>query len=134
MPSTSRIARDTADASRHLSERVMQSAHEAVDGTREFANSALDSADSALRDARGRIDPAIAEAAASAQRLARRGIDLASDTGVRAQRSLQRCAHATERYVAEQPVRAVLIAAAVGAVVAALALATTRKRRHPDHY
>lgn len=130
------LSRDADQLTRQLSDKVMQSAHEAVESTRDLAHHALDSADSAVRQARGRIDPAIHEFANSAQRLANRGIDLASQTGVRAQQSLRHCAAATERYVADQPIRAILIAAAAGAVIAALALATTRKRRNdaPQRY
>lgn len=125
--STDRL-RDAEDMSRHLSDKVMESAHDAVESTRDLAHHAVDRADSAVRSARRRIDPAIEEFASSAQRLANRGIDMASQTGARAQRSLRQCAAATERYVADQPGRAVLIAVAAGAVIAALALAASRRR------
>ena len=129
----SKLATDAADTSRQLSDKVMQSAHEAVESTRDFANHALDRADSKVRAMRGIVDPAIEEFASSAQRLARRGIDIAADTSARAQKSLNRCAAVTERYVADQPVKAVLIAAVTGAVVAALLLAA-RKRREQERY
>lgn len=123
------LSRDADPLTRQLSDKVMQSAHEAVESTRDLAHHALQSADSVVRQARGRIDPAIEELASSAQRLAQRGAGLAAHTGARAQQSLRHCAAVTERYVADQPVRAILIAAAAGAVIAALALATARKRR-----
>lgn len=123
------LSRDAEQLTRHLSDKVLQSAHGAVESTRDLAHHALDGADSAMRKARGRIDPAIEEFATSAQRLAHRGIDMASHTGARAQQSLRHCAAVTERYVADQPMRAVLIAAAAGAIIAALAMATARKRR-----
>lgn len=123
------LSHDAEQMTRHLSDKVLQSAHGAVESTRDLAHHALDGADSAMRKARGRIDPAIEEFAHSAQRLAHRGIDMASHTGARAQQSLRRYAAVTERYVADQPVRSVLIAAAAGAIIAALALAATRKRR-----
>jgi ElaB/YqjD/DUF883 family membrane-anchored ribosome-binding protein len=127
-----KIARDASDAGRDLSKRVMQSAHQAVDVTRGFTNNALDQADEKMRKLRGRVEPAIEELASGAQRIARRGIDIASDTTARAQNSLNRCAAMTERYVTDQPVKAVLIAAAAGAVIAALVL-SARKRRQQDH-
>ncbi|KQP18492.1 hypothetical protein [Pseudorhodoferax sp. Leaf267] len=130
---TSKLAREASDASRQLSDKVMQSAHEAVETTRDYANHALNQADSKLRHVRGMVDPAIEEFASSAQRLARRGIDIAADTSARAQQSLNRYAAVTERYVADQPVKAVLIAAAAGAVIAALLL-SARKRRERDQY
>lgn len=130
------LARDADQMTRHLSDRVLQSAHEAVDSTRDLAQHALDSADSAVRRARGRIDPALEDIASNAQKLAHRSLDLASQTGARAQQTLRQCAAVTERYVADQPVRAILIAAAAGAVIAALAMVTAssaRKRRDQAH-
>lgn len=119
---------DAAETGRHLSDKVLQSAHDAVASTRDYANHALDSADSRVRHLRDQIDPAIHEFANSAQRLARRGADMAAQTSARAQQSVQRYAAVTERYVADQPVKAVLIAAAAGALIAALLL-SARKRR-----
>lgn len=129
-----RLPRDAEHMTRQLSDKLMQSAQGAVESTRDLANQALDNADSAMRSARGRINPAIDEFAHSAQRIADRGVALASETGARAQRSLRQCAAATERYVADQPIRAVLIAAAAGAVAAALMLAASRKRRHAKRH
>jgi ElaB/YqjD/DUF883 family membrane-anchored ribosome-binding protein len=123
------LSHDADQLRRQLSDRVMQSAHEAVESTRDLAHHALEGADSAVRKARSRIDPAIEEFADSAHKLAHRGIDLAAQSRARAQQSLRDCAAVTERYVADQPVRAVLIAAAAGAVIAALLMAASRKRR-----
>jgi ElaB/YqjD/DUF883 family membrane-anchored ribosome-binding protein len=130
------LARDADQMTRHLSDRVLQSAHEAVDSTRDLAQHALDSADTAVRRARGRIDPALEDIASNAQKLAHRSLDIASQTGARAQQTLRQYAAVTERYVADQPVRAILIAAAAGAVIAALAMAaasSARKRRENSH-
>lgn len=133
-PLPTSFARDTSEASRHLSDKVLQSAHDAVESTRDFANHALNQADSKVRAMRGRVDPAIEEFASSAQRLARRGVDLAAGTGARAQESLHRYAAVTERYVADQPVKAVLIAAAAGAVIAALLLSARKRRQQDQQY
>lgn len=128
-----RLTRDAEQLTRQLSDKVMQSAHDAVDSTRDYAHHALDSADNALRRARGHIDPAVEEFSASAQRLAQRGLGLASQTSARAQKQLQQCAAVTERYVAEQPMRAILIAAAAGAVIAVLALSARKRRDASQH-
>jgi ElaB/YqjD/DUF883 family membrane-anchored ribosome-binding protein len=64
--------------------------------------------------------------------LARRGASSVSDATAAAQRQLGQYAQATGRYVAEQPVKSALIAAAIGAAVAALVLAIRRNRR--DYY
>lgn len=84
----------------------------------------------ALQDRRwqGRMDPWVGRLSSSARQLARQGVDLASSAGTRAQESWSRYADATTGYVARQPMRAVLIAAAVGAGLALL-LASGRSRR-----
>lgn len=61
--------------------------------------------------------------AEKAQELARKGIDAASRTSAQAQKTVNRYANATTRYVADQPVKSALIAVAVGAAVAALVIA-----------
>ena len=53
----------------------------------------------------------------------------ANDAKERAEQSLKRAADVTTRYVSEQPVRSILVAAAVGAAVALL-VANNRQRNH----
>lgn len=76
----------------------------ALESTREFANQALERAGEKVRDLRYGVKD-----------LANRG---ASSVGEYAQ--------ATTRYVAEQPLKSALIAAGIGAAVAALVLAMRR--------
>lgn len=53
-----------------------------------------------------------------------------ADTAMTARRRMGRYADATTRYVAEQPVKSALLAAAVGALVMAAILLSRRSRRH----
>lgn len=76
----------------------------ALESTREFANQAFERAGEKVRDLRYGVKD-----------LASRGVS-----------SVGEYASATTRYVAEQPVKSALIAAAVGAAVAALVLAMRR--------
>jgi ElaB/YqjD/DUF883 family membrane-anchored ribosome-binding protein len=64
--------------------------------------------------------------------LARKGASTMSDATAAAQRQLGEYAQSTRRYVSEEPVKSALIAAAIGAAVAALVLAIRRNRR--DYY
>ena len=68
--------------------------------------------------------------ASKAQKLARQSLDMAAEAKEKAQQSLTRYASATSHYVSEQPVRSVLIAAAVGAVVAILVSSTRRRNQY----
>jgi ElaB/YqjD/DUF883 family membrane-anchored ribosome-binding protein len=59
-------------------------------------------------------------------------LDVASEAKERAEKSLRHAADATTRYVSEQPMQSVLIAAAVGAAVALLV--STSRQRNQNRY
>jgi len=67
------------------------------------------------------------------QEMATRGGAAMSESATAAQERLGRYASTTGRYVTEQPVRSALIAAAVGAAVAAVVL-VARSRRNRYYY
>jgi ElaB/YqjD/DUF883 family membrane-anchored ribosome-binding protein len=67
------------------------------------------------------------------QDLANRGLSAVSDSASVAQERLGRYASTTGRYVTEQPVKSALIAAAVGAAVAAIVM-VARSRRNRWYY
>jgi ElaB/YqjD/DUF883 family membrane-anchored ribosome-binding protein len=123
------LARDSMPTIRQASDDILQTADKAVSSTREHANNALDKAESKVRELRGSVDPMVDMLATKAQKLARHSLDLAAEAKDRAEQSLKRAAGVTTRYVSEQPVRSILIAAAVGAAVALL-VSSTRHRNH----
>ena len=85
-------------------DEARSAAAHALESTKEFANQAFERAGEKVRDLRYGVKD-----------LASRGVS-----------SVGEYAQATTRYVAEQPVKSALIAAAVGAAVAALVLAMRR--------
>lgn len=97
-----------AAASRSLADEGAVASGRAFDNTREFAAQAL-------------------ERAAERMRGLREGM---ADTASAAQRRMGRYADATTRYVAEQPVKSALLAAAAGALVMAAILLSRRNRRY----
>lgn len=124
-----KLARDTMPTIRKASDDLLQTVGSAVDSSREHANDALDKAESKVRELRGQVDPMVDMLATKAQKLARQSLDLASEAKERAEQSFKRAADVTTRYVSEQPVRSILIAAAVGAAVALL-VSNSRQRNH----
>lgn len=126
----SNMARDAVPTMQKISDDVLSSAGKALETTREHANLALDRAESRVRELRGSVDPMVEMLASKAQKMARQSLDLASEAKERAEKSFQHAANATTRYVAEQPMRSVLIAAAVGAAVALL-VSSARHRDQP---
>ena len=119
------MARDAMPAVRKASDDLLQTAGKAIDSTREHANDALDKAESKMREFRGNVDPMVDMLASKAQKLARQSLDIASEAKERAEKSLKEAADATTRYVSEQPMRSIFMAAAVGALVA-LVVSTSR--------
>ncbi len=97
-----------AASSRSFADEASAAGGSALDSTREFAALAL-------------------ERAAERMRGLREGV---AETASAAQRRMGRYADVTTRYVAEQPVKSALLAAAVGALVMAAILLSRRNRRY----
>jgi ElaB/YqjD/DUF883 family membrane-anchored ribosome-binding protein len=108
-----------------VSARVSDAAEEALDAT----THAIDSSRQFANEAAGKISATARELRDTATDLARMSAESVSDATDAAQRQLGRYARATRRYVADEPVKSALIAAAVGAAAAALVLAIFRSRR-----
>ena len=107
-----------ASASDHADAATGLAGH-ALETTRELASQAIGKAGEKVRDLRYGVKD-----------LASKGASTVSDATAAAQRRLGGYAQATGRYVSEQPVKSALIAAAVGAAVAALVLAVRRNKRY----
>jgi ElaB/YqjD/DUF883 family membrane-anchored ribosome-binding protein len=125
---TNNLARDATPAFRSATSELMQSADNAAVATRDYANHVLDKAENKVRELRGDVDPLVDMLASKAQKLARQSLDMAAEAKDKAQQSLSRYASATTHYVAEQPMRSVLIAAAVGAAVAMLVVSSRQHK------
>ena len=113
----SKNSKDAMDTIRQTSEALLQSAEQAVDSTAEHASDAMHI----------RIDPMIDLMTVTAQKLAKQSMNMAADAKEYAQHAMNRASKASTQYVSEQPVRSVLIAAAVGAAVA-VAITSLRSR------
>lgn len=122
-------ANDAIAAKTH---EIVQDAGQAVDSALEQACETLDKAESRLRRLRDNVDPVVDKLTSKAQKIAEQSRCLASETKARTGESLKRAADVTTRYVSDQPMRSVLIAAGVGAAVALLvaALASRQRSRH----
>lgn len=122
-------ATDKVATSAHkLADDMLQTAQDAVQTTRSAANTTLERAEDGVRALRSRTDPAIDDLAARAQELATRSIGYCAETSARARRQMHQAADATNKYVAEQPGKSLVIAAASGAALATLVLWMSRRR------
>ena len=125
----SKPVQDAVPQARHEADMLLQSANKAMDSTRDYANDVLDKAEHKVREFGHNIDPVGDMLAATAQKLARQSVDMATDAKDYAQHALNRATKVSSRYVADQPLQSVLMAAAVGAAVATL-ISYTRNRPH----
>lgn len=94
-----------ASASRSLADEAASAGGGVFDSTREFAAQALERAAEKMRDLRYGV----------------------ADTATAAQRQVGRYASATSRYVADQPMKSALLAAAAGALVMAAIMVSRRR-------
>lgn len=113
---------------RHLTDDVLENAQSAVKNTQNAADQVLGKAQERVSAWQRQADPAIDDLAARAQDLAARSIEYCARTGASARQQMQRASDITTKYVAEQPGKSLVIAAASGAAVAALAFWTSRRR------
>jgi ElaB/YqjD/DUF883 family membrane-anchored ribosome-binding protein len=102
-------------------EEALQATAQAIDSSRQFASDAAVRIGDTARDLRD-----------SASGLARTGAESVMDATDAAQRQLGKIAREAHRRVEAQPLKSVLIAAAVGAAVAGLFLAALRTRHEPE--
>lgn len=91
-------------------EQALEATSQALETTKELASQAIERAGERARDLREGV----------------------KETSAAARRQLGRYAESTSRYVSEEPVKSALIAAAVGAIVAALVLSLLRNQRRQD--
>lgn len=118
----------TSKTAAQLAEEARHTATDAVETTRAYAQNAVNAAGEKVRDLRRDMEPAVEQIAARVQQAVQRGLDSATKTGALAQRRFEQAADVTGRYIADQPVRSVLVAAAAGAAITALIVLAARRR------
>lgn len=124
------ITPQAAEQATSAAERLSDSADQAVKSSRRVANDALDQVESAIDSARGNVQPVIAKLASQAETLARRGLDAVRDGAHQVRERATGYGDMTVRYVRDEPVKSVLMAAAAGAAVVALvSLINSRRNR-----
>lgn len=118
----------TTKSASQIADDARQTANDAIDATRAYAQNAVNAAGEKVRDLRRDAEPTVEQLAARVQQAVQRGLDAASSTSARAQRRLEAAADVTGKYISDQPVRSVLVAAAAGAVITALIVLASRRR------
>jgi ElaB/YqjD/DUF883 family membrane-anchored ribosome-binding protein len=114
-----------------FADRAAQSADKAIKATQRVANDALDTLAGSVEDMRQQAAPLLNRATRQASALAQQGMDTVRDTSQQLGEQAARTREITVNYVREEPVKAMLIAAATGAALMAL-LSLIRRARDRD--
>lgn len=114
------ITNANAQASNNLADRAATSADHAIRSTQYAVNGALDTLAANVQDLRHQAAPLLERATGQANALVHRGADSVRATSQQLRAVARQTSDDTKGYIRDEPVKAVLIAAATGAVLMAL--------------
>lgn len=124
-PST---VKSLAEQGQDTADQAASKAQGAIRGTQRAADSALDKLSSHVEDVREQAAPLIGRVSAQAEAAARRGLDAVRDTSQQLRDRAMRASDSAVGYVKDEPVKAMLIAAATGALLMGLVAMLSRSR------
>ena len=104
------------------------SADSAIKSTQRVTNEALDSLAGSVQDLRHQATPLLNRATEQASAMAQRGMDAVRDGSQQLRDKALRASDGTVSYIKDEPVKAMLIAAATGAALMAMASLMSRSR------
>ena len=110
----------SAEKSNHLVEQAALSADQAIKSTQQVANETLDNLTNTMQDLCHKATPAMERAVESVNAFAHRGVDGVRETSQQLRIKAEKASENTVNYIRQEPVKAVLIAAATGAALMAL--------------
>lgn len=100
----------------------------ALRSTQRAADSAFDAMSEKIDEARGQVAPMLSKVSSQAEAAARRGMDAVRDTSQQLREKAVHAQDVTVAYVKDEPVKAMLIAAATGALLMGLISMMGRSR------
>jgi ElaB/YqjD/DUF883 family membrane-anchored ribosome-binding protein len=104
----------------NAADAVTPAPEHALQPTQRVADQALDKLSSTAQDLRAQVPPLLERAGEQASALAQRGVDAVRDRSLQVREQALRASDSTLNYIKDEPVKAVLIAAAAGAALMAL--------------
>ena len=116
------------DVAAGLRDETAEQANRSVHTTHRAAHEALDSLSQAVNDARHGVAPTIQRLTSQAEQVLRRSVDAMRDSSLQLRNRADQVSTSTINYIRDEPGKALLIAAVVGAAVIALASLASRSR------
>jgi len=118
----------TTEGLTDLSERAANKADQALQATRRMGSDAAQAVQSGIDGLREGVPSAISRATAQAEDLTRRGMERARHASAAVRDKASQVSDQTVGYIRDEPVKAVLVAAAAGAAAALLIRWLSRSR------
>lgn len=105
---------------RNHADRALDHAMETASSGRQYAADALHRVGDGLHDARDRVTPLMDRTASHAGDYARRGVHAVREGSLALRDKAYRASDSTVGYIKDEPIKAILVAAAAGAAIAAI--------------
>ena len=126
----------TTPTSRPLGQQLTGAADQAADSasaalrsTQSATNQAFDRLNEKVSEVRDQAAPTLNRLSTQAESMARRGVEVVRDTSAQLREKALQASDTTVGYIKDEPVKAMLIAAATGAALMGLIGLMTRSRR-----
>ncbi len=116
----------TVEANNGLADQAAKSADQAIRSTQRVANEALDGLAGSVQDLRQQAAPLLNRVSEQAGAMAQRGVDAVRDGSAQLREKALQAQDTTVSYIKDEPVKAMLIAAAAGAALMAMLSLMTR--------
>lgn len=114
----------------NFAEHAADNASSTIRSTQNVANAAFDRLSDKVETAREQAVPLINRLSTQAEAAARRGAEAVKETSAQLREKALRAQDSTVGYIKDEPVKAMLIAAATGAALMALISLASRSSRH----
>lgn len=117
------------ETTNNMADQAADTATDAIKSTQRTANNTLDSLSSTVQNLRNQAAPLLNRATESANAYISQGMDAVHEGSNKVRAQARLASASTVTYIKEEPVKAMLIAAATGAVLTALLQIASRSRR-----
>ena len=121
-------AKQVANEASNVADQAAESVNTAVRSTQGVANQAFDRLSNKIEAAREHAVPLINRLTSQAENAAHRGADVVRDASAQVREKALKAGDTTVSYIKDEPVKAMLIAAATGAALMALIGLLSRSR------
>lgn len=111
-----------------VADQAADTAQGAIRSTQHKADAALDRLSSKVDDIRGQAGPMLSKVTSQAEAAARRGMEAVRDTSQQLRDKAVQAQDMTVAYVKDEPIKALLIAAATGALLMGIVSMMARSR------